>query len=88
VLRAAICKQDIKDRVARRGVDPGGQLGCYRRVVERALSWLIRYRRLEVRYERRADVHQAFLELGCTLIYCNQVLRQVRAQHLTTNASK
>jgi hypothetical protein len=37
-------------------------------VVERTLSWLNRFRRLKVRYERRADIHQAFLSLGCALI--------------------
>jgi hypothetical protein len=26
------------------------------------------FRRLTVRYERRADIHQAFLSLGCSLI--------------------
>lgn len=30
--------------------------------------WLARYRRLLVRYERRADIHEAFLRLGCALI--------------------
>jgi len=29
----------------------------------------------KVRYERRADVHQAFLEFGCALICWNQVQR-------------
>lgn len=38
-------------------------------------SWLNRYRRLKVRYERRADVHRAFLELGCALICWNHVQR-------------
>lgn len=34
---------------------------CRRRwVVERTLSWLHQYRRLRVRYERRADIHEAF----------------------------
>ena len=28
-------------------------------------------RRLTVRDERRADIHQAFLTLGCCLICCN-----------------
>jgi hypothetical protein len=27
-----------------------------------------RNRRLKVRYERRDDIHQAFLDLGCALI--------------------
>jgi transposase len=36
--------------------------------VERTLSWLHRFRRLRVRYERRADLHLAFLTLGCAVI--------------------
>jgi transposase len=40
-------------------------------VVERTLSWLARYRRLTVRYERRAGIHEAFLHLGCSLICLN-----------------
>jgi transposase len=42
-------------------------------VVERTLAWLKRFRRLTIRYERRVDVHQAFLSLGCSLI-CWQAL--------------
>jgi transposase len=39
-------------------------------VVERTtLAWLARYRRLSIRYERRADIHEAFLHLGCSLVY-------------------
>jgi hypothetical protein len=44
-------------------------------VVERILSWLNRFRRLKVRYERRADIHQAFLSLSCSLI-CWQALNR------------
>ncbi len=36
--------------------------------MERTLAWLKRDRRLAVRYERRADIHQAFLTLGCCLV--------------------
>ena len=32
-------------------------------------GWLHQFRRLRVRYERRADIHEAFLALGCSLIY-------------------
>jgi hypothetical protein len=73
--RAAACKRGINDRVARRGVDPCGRLGRNWWVDERALSWLARYRPLKVRYERRAQLHRAFLELGYALICWNQVLR-------------
>jgi transposase len=34
----------------------------------RTLSWLNRFRRLKIRYEHRADIHLAFLQLGCALI--------------------
>ena len=58
----------IKPRLARRGEAHGSGLGAVRWVVERTLSWLHRNRRLRVRYERRADIHDAFLKLGCILI--------------------
>jgi IS5 family transposase len=66
--RQALRKRHIKPRIARRGIDSSARLGRHRWVVERTLSWLNRYRRLKVRYERRADIHQAFLSLGCALI--------------------
>ncbi len=43
--------------------------------MERMLSWLNRYRRLKVRYERRADIHQAFLDLEYALICWRYVQR-------------
>ena len=55
-------------RIARCGVEPKNRLGRYRWVVERTLSWLNRFRRLKIRYEHRADIHQAFLQLGYALI--------------------
>jgi transposase len=40
-------------------------------VVERTLAWLNRFRRLTIRYERRADIYEAFLRLGCILVCWN-----------------
>ena len=37
-------------------------------MVERTLAWLNRFRRLAIRYERRADIHEAFVILGCALL--------------------
>jgi len=37
-------------------------------VVERTLSWLNRFQHVKARYERRADIHQGFLSLGCAPI--------------------
>jgi len=71
--RQALRKRGIRCRIARRGIESSERLGCHRWVVERTLAWLNRYRRLKVRYERRADVHQAFLSLGCALICWNHL---------------
>ncbi len=63
----------IKVRIARRGLDSSQRLGRHRWVVERTLAWLARYRRLTIRDERRAGLHQAFLTLGCALICFNRL---------------
>jgi transposase len=73
--REALRKRRIKARISRRGIDTSERLGRHRWVVERTLYWLNRYRRLKVRYERRADIHQGFLDLGCALICWNYVQR-------------
>jgi hypothetical protein len=44
------------------------RLGRHRWKVERSLAWLLANRRLTVRYERRADILQAFLHLACALL--------------------
>jgi transposase len=44
------------------------RLGRHRWKVERSLAWLLANRRLTVRYERRADILQAFLYLACAVI--------------------
>ncbi len=66
--RQALRRRHIRVRIARKGIDSSHRLGRHRWVVERTLSWLNRFRRLTVRYERRADIHYAFLTLGCSLI--------------------
>jgi transposase len=71
--RAVLRRRGIKSRISRRGKDTSERLGRHRWVVERTLAWLVRYRRLAVRYKRRADIHQAFLHLGCSLICLNHL---------------
>ena len=73
--REALRKRGITPRIARRGIESSEKLGRYRWVVERTLSWLNRLRRLKVRYERRDDIHQAFLDLGCALICWRYIQR-------------
>lgn len=73
--RRFLHRRHIKVRIARKGVDSSTRLGRHRWVVERTLAWLSQFRRLTVRYERRLDLHQAFLSLGCSLICFNAVKR-------------
>ena len=40
-------------------------------VVERTHSWLHNFRRLRIRFDRRADIHEAFLKFGCALLCWN-----------------
>ncbi len=66
--REALKRRGIKPLLAKRRVPHGSGLGQSRWVVERSFAWLHDLRRLRVRYERRADIHEAFLKLGCVLI--------------------
>jgi transposase len=70
----ALRKRGIKRRIARKGVESSEKLGRHRWVVERTLAWVAKYRRLTIRYERRDDIHEAFLSLGCSLICLNYLL--------------
>ena len=66
--RRALRRRGITPRIARRGIESSQRLGRHRDVVERSLAWLVGYRRLQVRYERRADILLGFLQLACALI--------------------
>jgi transposase len=71
--RQALRARGIIPVLARRNTPHGSGLGRTRWVVERTLSWLHQFRRLRVRWERRADIHEAFLTLGCIVI-CHRCL--------------
>jgi transposase len=73
--RRALSRRHILIRIARKGVESSQKLGRHRWVVERTLAWLGQFRRLTIRYERRDDIHQAFLSLGCALICFRAVQR-------------
>jgi transposase len=66
--RRALRARGIRPLIARRGTLHGSGLGRQRWVVERTLSWLHRFKRLRIRWERRADIHEAFLRLAYCLI--------------------
>ena len=73
--RRTLRQRGIQSRIARRSFESSARLGRHRLVVERTLAWLARFRRLAIRYEQRADIHQAFLTLGCVLISWNFIQR-------------
>ena len=73
--RQALREVGIEPKIAKRNTEYGSRLGVHRCVIERTLSWLHQFRRLHIRYERRADMHEAFLTIGCMLI-CHRFLEK------------
>ena len=70
---AGAIRKDLRGRhiipfLAKRNTAHGSGLGRRRWVVERTFAWLNQFRRLRIRYEKRAEIHEAFLSLGCALI--------------------
>ena len=74
-IRYGLRVRGIVPLVAMRRTRHGSGLGRWRWVVERTFAWLNQFRRLRVRYDKRADIHEAFLSLGCALI-CWRALRK------------
>lgn len=71
--RRDLRKKGIEPVLAKRRTKNGSGLGIYRWVVERTLSWLHQNRRLRVRYERRSDIHEALMTIGCIKICWNHL---------------
>jgi transposase len=57
----------IEPVLPKRGTDEHG-LGKWRWFVERTISWLHQFRRLRIRWDRRPEIHQAFLTLAAGII--------------------
>jgi transposase len=66
--RRFLHRRHIQVRIARIGIESKQKLGRHRWASERTFAWLHGYRRLQVRYERRLDIHEAFLTLACAMI--------------------
>lgn len=72
-LRRALRARGIVPVLRRRRTPHGSGLGVTRWVVERTIAWLHQFRRLRIRYERLAEVHEALLTIGCALICWNHL---------------
>jgi transposase len=63
--RAWLRRRGISPRIARRGIESSARLGRHRWRVERSLSWLTCFRRLQVRWDRDSGRWFAFVLLAC-----------------------
>jgi transposase len=66
--RRELRRRGIAPEIARRQTEHGSGLGRVRWVVERTFAWLHHFKRLLVRYDRRHEIHEAFLAIGCCLV--------------------
>ncbi|GAA3486952.1 hypothetical protein GCM10018987_10310 [Streptomyces cremeus] len=74
-LRKWLWGRHIGVRIARKGVESSERLGRRRWVIERTMSWLTGYRRLNHRYERQPTNYLAFLGLAAALCCYKRLLK-------------
>jgi transposase len=75
--RRQLRRRGIRHRIARRNTANGSGLGRVRWVVERSFAWLHAFKRLATCYERRGDLHHAFVTLACSIICWRQLQRSL-----------
>lgn len=73
--RAYLTKRGIKVRIARRGIEDKSKLGRVRWVVERTISWLLRFKRLGLRYDRTERTTRPLLTLACAVINIRRLIK-------------
>ena len=67
-IREPLRQRRVVPTIPHRNQDHGSGLGIFRSVIEGCFEWIFLWRRLRVRYEKRDDIHQAFLNLACAMI--------------------
>jgi transposase len=71
--RAYLRRRGIRARIARRQIESSARLGRHRWKVERSLSWLSCWRRLQVRWDRDAGRWFAFVLIACAVVCFNRL---------------
>jgi transposase len=66
--RMKLSGRGISTVIARRRTPHGSGLGIFRYVVEQTLALFHQFRRLRTRYDKRDDIHETFMTLGCAMI--------------------
>ncbi|WP_406511302.1 IS5 family transposase [Streptomyces sp. NBC_00161] len=74
-LRRWLRGKRIGVRIARKGVESSERLGRRRLVIERTMSWLTGYRRLNHRYERHPRNYLALLGLAAAICCYKRFIR-------------
>jgi transposase len=73
--RRYLHRRGIKVRIARRGIDDKSRLGRVRWVVERTVSWLLRFKRLGLRYDRTEATMRPLLLLATSIINLRRLVQ-------------
>jgi hypothetical protein len=66
--RGELRNRGIKPFLAKRNTEHGSGLGVIRTVVEQTIALAHQFRRLKMRFDKRDDIHQAFLALADIVI--------------------
>ncbi|GGK62291.1 hypothetical protein GCM10010094_23650 [Streptomyces flaveus] len=77
-VRRELRRRRIQPVISRKSAPNIKGLGKLRYVVEQSFALLHQFKRLAVRWERRLELHDAFVLLGCSLI-CWRRLRKAES---------
>ena len=67
-IRRPLGAKGIIRKFAKRHIEHWSGLGKHNCAIEDAFAWLFLQKRLLIRYERREEIYQAFLSIGCIII--------------------
>jgi transposase len=66
--RMSLSCRGIATAIGRKRTPHGSGLGVFRYVVEQSLALWHQFRRLRTRFDKRDDIHEAFMSLGLSMI--------------------
>ena len=75
--RKELRRRGITPHIARRNTEHGSGLGKVRYVAEQTQALLHQFKRLRTRYDIRDDIHEAFVDLACSIICWRRYARLI-----------
>ncbi|MFD9242646.1 hypothetical protein ACFV0D_12100 [Streptomyces sp. NPDC059556] len=76
-MRSELRRRRIMPVISRKGAPNIKGLGKLRYVVKQTFALLHQFKRLAVRWERRLELHDAFVSLACSIICLRRLKRQI-----------